>query len=287
MLKVSALVCVCVGLLFLVLPASANLISNGSFESGPAILSSPWYVGLCPPTSIGTWTVMRGQVDFCSTNLWDCADGVRSVDLNGSNNGCSTPGGVSQRCATIPNAAYKVSFWLAGNYGGGPTVKNLRVTAAGQQADFTFDVSGHGPRSMGWTYHEWVFTAAADSTTLELYSLDSGYWGPVIDEVAVDLVGTASVAPEPFHALWLDTVRPNPTRGAAVVVSFTLPSPAPASLELCDVTGRRIATYELGSLGAGRHTQDISEARRLSPGLYLVRLRQGASTRVTRVVVLD
>ena len=59
-----------------------------------------------------------------------------------------------------------------------------------------------------------------------------------------------------------------------------------ASLELLDVAGRRIAAHEVGSLGAGPHTLDLGQDTRLAPGLYLVRLTQGANTRVTRVAVL-
>jgi hypothetical protein len=53
------------------------------------------------------------------------------------------------------------------------------------------------------------------------------------------------------------------------------------------VAGRRIAAREVGSLGAGLHTLDLGDGGRLAPGLYLVRLRQGTSTRVTRVAVIE
>ena len=68
---------------------------------------------------------------------------------------------------------------------------------------------------------------------------------------------------------------------------FKLPSATPASLELLDIAGRRIVTREVGSLGAGRSTElDLGAGQRLAPGLYLVRLRQGANTSVARVAVL-
>jgi hypothetical protein len=92
---------------------------------------------------------------------------------------------------------------------------------------------------------------------------------------------------EPLLAFALEPVRPNPSRGNALVVQFTLPRAAPASLALLDVAGRRVATCDVGSLGAGRHSLDILQGARLAPGLYLVRLAQGATVRVTRVAVLD
>jgi hypothetical protein len=98
--------------------------------------------------------------------------------------------------------------------------------------------------------------------------------------------GTAEVPGEASLTFALDPVRPSPSRGGALTVHFTLPTAAPARLELLDVAGRRIASSEVGSLGAGRHALDLSEGRLLAPGLYLVRLTQGANMRVTRAAVL-
>ena len=68
---------------------------------------------------------------------------------------------------------------------------------------------------------------------------------------------------------------------------FSLPVSASAWLQLVDVSGLQVMTREVGSLGAGRHTVDLAAGRRLPPGLYLVRLTQGANQRVTRVVVVE
>lgn len=87
-------------------------------------------------------------------------------------------------------------------------------------------------------------------------------------------------------AFALDPVRPSPSRGGALTVHFTLPGNTAAALELLDVAGRRIASYEIGSFDAGQHTLDLSEGHQLAPGIYLVRLTQGVDSRVARVVVL-
>lgn len=84
----------------------------------------------------------------------------------------------------------------------------------------------------------------------------------------------------------LASVRPNPTRGGALTAYFSLASSSAASLELFDVAGRRVASRNVGSLGAGEHTLDLGEGRHLATGVYVVRLKQGADTRVTRVTVL-
>ena len=97
---------------------------------------------------------------------------------------------------------------------------------------------------------------------------------------ATDVPGGISLA------FALEPVRPNPSRGGGLTVQFTLVSAAAASLELLDVAGRRIAEREAGSLGAGHHSLELGAGFRLAPGLYLVRLRQGTNSRVTRVAVL-
>jgi hypothetical protein len=85
----------------------------------------------------------------------------------------------------------------------------------------------------------------------------------------------------------LEGVRPNPTRGSGLNVVFALPTGATAQLELLDISGRRVFSREVGSLGAGRRTVNLAEGRRLAPGLYWVRLAQGANRRSTRVVVIE
>jgi hypothetical protein len=85
----------------------------------------------------------------------------------------------------------------------------------------------------------------------------------------------------------LESVRPNPARTDHLRVAFELPSSAAARIDLLDVSGRRVAGLEVGSLGAGWHEIDLARDRRLSPGIYSIRLTQGASVRMTRVAVLD
>jgi predicted lipoprotein with Yx(FWY)xxD motif len=85
-------------------------------------------------------------------------------------------------------------------------------------------------------------------------------------------------------AFALDPVRPNPSRGGTLTVHFSLPTGTPARLELLDVAGRRIASHDVGM---GQHTLDLGQGQHLAPGLYLVRLTQGANTRTTRVAVLQ
>jgi hypothetical protein len=76
--------------------------------------------------------------------------------------------------------------------------------------------------------------------------------------------------------------RPNPAAGEARV-AFTLASGERAQLEVLDVTGRRVATREVSG-APGEHVVALGGAR-LAPGVYVVRLTQGARTVTTRAVV--
>ena len=87
--------------------------------------------------------------------------------------------------------------------------------------------------------------------------------------------------------LALGAPRPNPARGSAMLVPFTLATDATASLELFDVAGRRVYAREVGSLGAGPHVIELAHDARPGPGIYFVRLRQGDGLRTRRIVVLD
>ena len=91
----------------------------------------------------------------------------------------------------------------------------------------------------------------------------------------------------PTRGFALDPVRPNPTQSGALTVRFTLPRVAPARLELLDVGGRCVVAREVGAAGAGTRSVELAAGGRLAPGVYLVRLTQGANERVMRVVVLE
>jgi hypothetical protein len=145
-------------------------------------------------------------------------------------------------------------------------------TATGLQELGTVIADGAGGAVAAWV--------DGRNATFDVYAqhvLASGQLGGT-----VDVPGEAALT----LAFALEPVRPNPSRGGALTVRFTLAGPAAASLELLDVAGRCIAARDVGSLGAGSHALDLGQGQHLAPGLYLVRLTQGANTRVTRVAVL-
>jgi hypothetical protein len=96
-----------------------------------------------------------------------------------------------------------------------------------------------------------------------------------------------SVSDEGALGFALEGLHPNPTRGSGFDVVFALPTGATARLELLDISGRRLLSREVGSLGPGRHTVNLAEGRRVAPGIYWVRLAQGANRRSRRVAVTE
>ena len=169
------------------------------------------------------------------------------------------------------------------------------------------------------THLHWGVSAATDFATFKLYrgssvsftpgpgnliatTTDTGYVDVAVANwyklSAVDFNGnespyavlgpaqTSAVPGDGAPAFALEGVRPNPASTRDVTVRFTLPIRGPASLELLDVSGRRVAVRDVGGLDAGAHAVNLAERSPVRPGLYFVRLTQGARERVARVTVL-
>jgi len=97
---------------------------------------------------------------------------------------------------------------------------------------------------------------------------------------------TAQPAPEPpVLSLALHGFVPNPPV-RDLVVAFSLPDAEPASIELMDLAGRRLRQVEVGGSGPGRHTVSLGSVGALESGLYLVRLRHGGQSLVSKCVLM-
>jgi choice-of-anchor C domain-containing protein len=163
---------------------AVNLVTNGSFEEGtdPGDFK-PLDAGA---TDIKGWVVTRGQIDYVGTH-WKAADGKRSLDLHGS----PGYGGVKQAIKTKKGQKYKLTFSLAANPDGQTKRKKLEVRAGDRREAFVTDATGKSTQDMGWEAKEWVFTADAEETALEFYTLETEdpNCGPALDNVAVVAVG--------------------------------------------------------------------------------------------------
>lgn len=201
-----------VGALVVTPVQAVDLITNGSFENGVAIppgdLTTTPIGGFLSlfsgdTTSITGWTVGGNStpaVDYIST-LWDAADGVRSIDLNGAG-----PGSISQVITTEIGKTYRVTFDLAGNPTEPPNTKLMQVSAAGAFQEFSFDITGTSTTNMGWVSKSWDFTATGTTTTLQFSGINSGAAGAALDNVSVMLSSTPPTPtsiPEPSSILGL------------------------------------------------------------------------------------
>jgi hypothetical protein len=79
---------------------------------------------------------------------------------------------------------------------------------------------------------------------------------------------------------------PNPTRGDRLTLEFALTGTERAEVQVFDAAGRVVAGREVGSLGAGPHRIELTPAKALPPGLYLVRLAAAGHSHVRRLVVV-
>ena len=115
-----------------------------------------------------------------------------------------------------------------------------------------------------------------------LYGYRLGIMDAGVEVFAGEVWATAS-----RPALALEGILPNPAVGGRFSVAFALPTNESARLEVMDITGRRVATREVGSLGPGRHQLSLGGGEHLPPGVYLVHLVQAQTSRTARVVVIE
>jgi hypothetical protein len=120
------------------------------------------------------------------------------------------------------------------------------------------------------------------------------YVGDMATQVATDTVRVTvqqnvDVRTEVADALEFAPPVPNPVRDLARL-SFALPQPGVARLEVFDLAGRRVATLAEGDLVAGRHVRgwDLRDdgGRRVASGIYVVRLTARTAGLTRRLVVL-
>jgi choice-of-anchor C domain-containing protein len=168
----------------------ANLIANGSFETGPGTTSNTTVYS--PSTVFTGWLVFTGSVDQVAE--WTAAAGVYSLDMDGL-----SVGGIRQTVATSPGGIYRLTFKMAGNPGTG--IKNMRVSIGATQHVVTFDATSTTSSNMGWSLRTFTFPAGGTSTTIEFLSLSaSGSTGPALDDVVLQQIGSGAAFFQPFGA---------------------------------------------------------------------------------------
>lgn len=188
------------GLLAGVSIAEANLITNGSFESGSFPGSTP-FVTVGPGSDIiDGWSVIDGSIDWINT-YWQASDGTKSIDLAGNHQHGLIVGTAFD---TVAGQTYRVQFDMAGNPDR-PYNKSLVSVSTGDAITthaFTFEQAGNTHQDMGWVTQYFDFMAISDSAELFFGDITNELnpdeaWGAALDNVRVDAV------PEPSTFLLL------------------------------------------------------------------------------------
>jgi choice-of-anchor C domain-containing protein len=202
--------------------ASANLITNGSFElPAPATTGSNGFLiiygGAGDSTTLPGWTV-TGNVDVIPSSYWQPDQGLTSLDMIGS----PGLGEVSQTITGLtPGAIYGISFDLAANpddYDGeAVTTKQLQLSVTDPSSVVAVthlyqSTAGSATRTaMDYVGESISFTASASTETLSFAALESlntpvGVTsatiacGPVLDNVDMEFLSGGSQGnpvPEP------------------------------------------------------------------------------------------
>ena len=177
--------------------AHANLLGNGSFESGAFVNQGNATMSLAAGSTVITgWTVVTDTTAWISAGNpfgLSAKDGSHFLDLTNYQAGAPFAG-VSQVIATAPGATYALSFDLGGsNFWGRPD--SLIASAGSTSQTFTTGPASAATPNNDW-YHETLnFVANSATTTITLQgSAGFNYIG--LDNAAVDLVAAAPV-PEP------------------------------------------------------------------------------------------
>ena len=82
----------------------------------------------------------------------------------------------------------------------------------------------------------------------------------------------------------LDQNYPNPFN-PATVISYQLPASSLVSLDVFDMTGRKVATLVNGQVPAGEH-QVTFNAASLSSGMYMYRLQAGTQIMTKKMMLV-
>ncbi|WP_203777805.1 DUF642 domain-containing protein [Paractinoplanes deccanensis] len=159
---------------------AATLVFGDSFEK-PHVAGA--YYRYAAGTQLGPWTVTRGDVDVAADSLWQVAEGRQNIDLDGGQQGA-----IAATFATKPLLTYRITYALAGNYAGPPTIKTGELRVNGQVIQqLSFDTTGRSATDMGFTRRTAYVLARGTSFELEFASTTTpaGH-GPVIDDVRVE-----------------------------------------------------------------------------------------------------
>lgn len=179
--------------------AYANLLENGSFESGLNGWDYTWNVEL---DSVGDLSNLGIDIGNNSSNnlVVNLGSGLTYFYRDGA--------AIAQNFDTTPGTSYVVSFLVASPKVVSPnswpyinetlSASTLNVSIDGVNIinSMSFDMVVN---SLVWNTCSFTFTADDASTTIAFNSPSGGYWSPVIDDVSIDEL--SAPVPEPATML--------------------------------------------------------------------------------------
>ena len=173
----------------------ANLLTNGSFESGAFVNQGNDTMSLAPGSTVITgWTVVTDTTAWIgATNPFGLSASNGSFFLDLTNYQAGPPfAGMSQTIATIPGATYSLSFDLGSStFWGRPD--SISASAAGTLQTFTSPATGG---NNDWQSVLMQFVATSTTTTVLLQGASGiNYIG--LDNVDVEFVSGPGPIPIP------------------------------------------------------------------------------------------
>jgi Protein of unknown function (DUF642)/PEP-CTERM motif len=178
--------------------AQANLLTNGSFESGSA-LTSGYTTLLIGDTTITGWTVVNDNLAWfhdafgAGAGALSASNGVKFLDLTNTSPSCTPCGGVEQTIGTTIGETYTLSFDL-GSSSGYQIPSSIEATlqiVVGGVVTQTFTSTASGVNN--WESFSKTFVASNANTTIRLVGSFAQ-----LDYVGLDNVSVvASPVPEP------------------------------------------------------------------------------------------
>lgn len=228
--------------------------------------------------------------------------GLRVLEDGSIANGWG-PGGLvlTDPGAMVSSADRGPEYDIASNPGRGPIVtwldgrtpNNTDLRVRWLLADGSPDPNQPPSRVVvpGGTYPAAGMTAALGDGVGGVYVEWAGNGGPDAGYIS-DLVmlswmpydsSLVGVPPMPQARTLALTAWPNPARDN-LEVEFTLAGGSRARLDLLDISGRRVRSFE--ARGAGPHIAKVANLGDIAPGVYLLRLQEGNAVRTTRVALI-
>ncbi len=190
------------------------------------------------------------------------------------------------------------------NTGDAEATFTLTLTGVDIPEDWLLSLCADGscfpPYPMGESHTYTIAAGVSDSTVSADFFVNSegigSTWLKIEEDGAPDLTDSTQFtvytpndvedvnAGQP-HTFNLAPVYPNPFNSTALV-QFSLPQTAPVKLQVYTPLGQVVGTIYEGALAAGRHEFTFHAPAQLASGMYLVTLRAGMQTAMTRAVLV-